>query len=52
MRQILGHNGNDTLAGGSGNDFIEGKGGATGLFGRAVARDDSRATAPHRATTC
>ena len=33
MRQILGHNGNDTLAGGSGNDFVEGKGGNDRLFG-------------------
>src|SRR3954447_16063746 len=33
MRQILGHAGGDTLAGGSGSDFIEGKGGNDRLFG-------------------
>jgi Ca2+-binding RTX toxin-like protein len=33
MRQILGHNSGDTLAGGGENDFIEGKGGNDRLFG-------------------
>jgi Tol biopolymer transport system component len=33
LRQILGHGGADTLAGGPGGDFIEGKGGNDRLFG-------------------
>src|SRR5919204_554879 len=33
MRQLLGHDGADTLAGGPGNDFIEGKGGNDRLYG-------------------